>query len=267
MSDEGRTALILVTVSLFSIIDGVEYFKNKKKDKEETPSSISSTVKKEEKKENKPNVEFVARDPIPVKKEVTPKKTAPTPIKKAAPKVKVTPVVKQKVVPQKSEADIFFDKHVSPSFVSDAVLLNDFNYFNQRFFDNQVKINSISFVDFNNVPGVSKEEAQSYRGQTHYRYSGNKECFIIISQRFQNSLNEYRATLAHEMIHAYIFEKYIKNNPSSIEVTFYKDQNANHKGIFKEIEYSLIKRGLPLNEDYIHCYDENYLEKHLSEKY
>ena len=68
------------------------------------------------------------------------------------------------------------------------------------------------------------------------------------------------------MIHVYIDEKYIENNPSDIEKTFSNDQNFNHKGIFKETESMLIAKGCPIFKNYVHLYDDTYLEKKLSKK-
>ena len=94
----------------------------------------------------------------------------------------------------------------------------------------------------------------------------NKGLFIVISEHLKNDPIKLRSTVAHEMIHAYIDLKYIQGNPSELEKTFYRDQNLNHKGIFKEIEDSLYRRGLAINEDYVHVYDQSYLDKKLVRK-
>lgn len=158
----------------------------------------------------------------------------------------------------------FFDKHISPSFISDKELLEEFNYLNKTYFDNYITLNSISFTDFSELPDISKEIAYYLKGETHYKKG--KGCFILINSRFRENKEELRLTLTHELIHAYIYEKYIENNTSSIEETFYYDQNNNHKGIFKEIENSLIQRGLPLKTNYVHTSDQKFLEKYLARK-
>ena len=158
----------------------------------------------------------------------------------------------------------FFDEHISPSFISDKELLKEFYYLNRNYFDNYITLNSISFTDFSEFPDIPKEKAYYLKGETHYKKG--KGCFILINSRLKDNKEEIQLTLAHELIHAYIYQKYIENNISPIEETFYYDQNNNHKGIFKEIENSLIKRGLPLKTNYVHISDKEFLQNHLARK-
>ena len=257
MNDKWTYIILFVGAIIFIMDFIVPPLKNKKENKikEETvvthpadPTPIKKEISKDLKFEERKEVKTVAK---PKDMNKSKKQNVNT--------VKTTPVVKK----EPTSTDMykaFFNEHSNPNFYSDILLINEFKDINRKYFNDYVKVQSISFVDFNKIPG-NYDKSLTYNGETHF--IENKGLFIVISEDLKNDPIKLRSTIAHEMIHAYIDLKYIQGNPSELEKTFYKDQNLNHKGIFKEIEDSLNKRGLAINEDYVHVYDKSYLDKKL----
>ena len=263
------TIIFILCVGFTFIDDFSSYIKSKKIENVQSAVTDAKTSGKKVKTAPVTNNESIKKNKTGTKTTPTPTNTSYTiktkPVTSKAPSVpKSTEKKSAPVKKELSPTEVIYKKFTSPDYKDDIFLKSIFDDYNNKYFNNLVKVDSISFTDFSKLPWVKESQYDTLMGETIY--STDYGIFIIMNKNFQNDIELCRKIIAHEMIHAYIDITYIINNPSKMERAFYNDQNINHKGIYKEIEQRLAERGFPIYYDYIHTSDENYAEKYLNNR-
>ena len=133
-------------------------------------------------------------------------------------------------------------KYYNTSIKSDPELKEIFDSFNNKYFNNTIKIEKIIYEVLDPIA----EGKISLRGiscdYTNYK-------LIVITPSIKNDPELLKSTVLHEMIHCFVTQNYVTAGSAGKKAAM---DNYNHRGHFHEIEQKLKLQGAPISEDYLH---------------